>query len=293
MAARKRPESAALTPLHAGASRKTKAIASPATTAPAKSKAKPERATPPKRARLVKVIHQVDDPNAPIDSVQPHPDNANKADQDQLEESIDENGYYGWLIAQKSTGYVLVGNHRWRVLKARGTKTTRISFLDVDDAAALKILATDNGTAEHGKRDPTALEALLLKITGGDASRLKGTGYRGTTTAAEMMERIKAGQKKPEPPTPFDDDDEGEFSGQDEHPDRDPEDRESSKPRQTKDAARHPLPIVLTNAEKRDWDACKALVGKKNDRVCFLALLGVFRRAESQGLLEQLRAEPA
>lgn len=36
---------------------------------------------------------------------------------------------------------------------------------------------------------------------------------------------------------------------------------------------RHPLPIVLTNAEKRRWDEHKATLGVKDDRAALMALL--------------------
>lgn len=287
-----------LNPRKATSGRKTKAIATPAPAKHAKTKgkakpsAKPGRQTPPKRERRVKFVHQTHDPIAPIDSVQPHPDNPNKGDAAQLGESIDENGFVGAIIVQASTGYIVAGNHRWRLLKSRGETTAPIIRADLDDATALRLLLADNATAEHGKRDATALEALLAKITGGDATKLKGTGYRGVSGIGEMMDRIRG---KAPAATPFDDSDEdgGDFSGQDEHDDSpDPEDSESSSKSDTKSLARHVVPIVLTNAEKRTWDAVKTGIGVKHDGRCFQVVLDVYRRAEEQGLLDQLRAEP-
>ena len=42
---------------------------------------------------------------------------------------------------------------------------------------------------------------------------------------------------------------------------------------QNDDVPRHPLPIVLTNAEKRRWDERKAALGVRDDRAALLALL--------------------
>ncbi len=42
-----------------------------------------------------------------------HPKNPRKGNVDLIIESIEENGFYGALIVQKSTGYILTGNHRF------------------------------------------------------------------------------------------------------------------------------------------------------------------------------------
>lgn len=294
-------ESANLNPRKAPASHKKKAIAAPAPSKPAKAKgkakqsAKPARQTPAKRERRVNFVHQTVDLRAPIESVQPHPKNANEADQEQLAESVDANGFIGTILVHASTGNIIAGNNRWKLLKQRGETTCPVTFADVDDETAERILAADNATAAGGKRDPTRIETLLASITGGNAAKLKGTGYRGVSGIAEMMDRIRG--KSSTPATPFDDSDEdrgGEFSGQDEHPGPDPEDGESSSRSRsdTKSLKRHPLPIVLDNAEKREWDGWKILVGKKNDGFCFQQLMRIYRRAQDEGLLEQLRAEP-
>ena len=53
----------------------------------------------------------------PIDSIQPHPRNARQGDIGAIVESIKANQFYGACVVQRSTRYILVGNHRWRAAK--------------------------------------------------------------------------------------------------------------------------------------------------------------------------------
>jgi ParB-like chromosome segregation protein Spo0J len=46
-----------------------------------------------------------------------HPRNVNHGDLGAILESIDANGFYGAIVAQRSTGYILAGNHRYMALR--------------------------------------------------------------------------------------------------------------------------------------------------------------------------------
>ncbi len=52
-----------------------------------------------------------------IDSICPHERNVNQADLGALLQSVEANGFYGFIVVQKSTGKILAGNHRWRTLR--------------------------------------------------------------------------------------------------------------------------------------------------------------------------------
>jgi hypothetical protein len=83
---------------------------------------------------------------APIESISPHPRNPNQGDVAAIRESIDVNGFYGACIVQKSTRFILAGEHRWRAEKEREQTHVPVLFVDVDDETALRILLADNGT---------------------------------------------------------------------------------------------------------------------------------------------------
>lgn len=112
--------------------------------------------------------------NVAIDELLPHPQNPRRGNLDVIKASITRNGFYGAVVAQKSTKFLLVGNHRCQAAKELGHKTVPTLWLDVDDVTALRILLVDNRAndlADHNTRD---LAKLLERLR--DES-LDGTGY--------------------------------------------------------------------------------------------------------------------
>lgn len=107
----------------------------------------------------------------PVGDLKSHPDNPRKGNIDALAESIRINGFYGAIVVQQSTGYILVGNHRWQAAKAVGLKKVPVIYVDVDDEGARKILLADNRTSDMSTYDESALVKLLSSID------LAGTGY--------------------------------------------------------------------------------------------------------------------
>jgi len=55
-----------------------------------------------------------------IHTIRPHPRNPRKGDVDLIEESINENGFFDPIGVQKSTGFIIDGNHRWKAAKKLG-----------------------------------------------------------------------------------------------------------------------------------------------------------------------------
>jgi hypothetical protein len=96
----------------------------------------------------------------PIDDLQPHPQNYNNGDTDEIGNSILTNGMYRPVYFQKSTGYILAGNHTWTECKELGAEIIPRIELDVDDVTALRILTGDNLIAALARPD----RAMLLNI---------------------------------------------------------------------------------------------------------------------------------
>lgn len=112
----------------------------------------------------------------PIDAVQPHPDNNNNGDIDEIDASIEVNGMYRPIMAQTSSGNILAGNHTWMALAGRGAQQVPVVWLDVDDEDALRILLGDNYIAAKAIRDNAATARLLTRLAATD-KQLLGTGY--------------------------------------------------------------------------------------------------------------------
>ena len=151
----------------------------------------------------------------PAHLLQKHPANPRQGNLEAIKESIAVNGWHGTIVAQRGSGYILAGNHRWEAAsdifgngwssadgstvvqpgtvpglevatkgKHRGMLLVPVHYRDVDDDTALRILLADNRTGDLATYDEPQLLQLLLQIEQGgelvgmDASEaLAGTGY--------------------------------------------------------------------------------------------------------------------
>jgi hypothetical protein len=123
----------------------------------------------------MKVIDQEFDPAIDIDSIKEHPENPRRGDDRAVGESIDRNGFFGGILIQKSTGYVIAGNTRYRVLSNEGVASIPGFWVDCDDETATRIMLADNRTSDLAFYDDEALFALLKGLV--DSEGLDGTGY--------------------------------------------------------------------------------------------------------------------
>lgn len=112
----------------------------------------------------------------PIDAVKPHPDNPHKGDLPVIRESIENNGFYGSVIVQKSTGFILAGNHRYLAALETGAKEIPVTWIDVEDDQAARIMLADNRTSDLGSYDDEILSNLLESLKESTGTLL-GTGY--------------------------------------------------------------------------------------------------------------------
>lgn len=129
----------------------------------------------------------------PLDAVQQHPQNVNEADVGAIHESVEVNGFYGSIVVQRSTGYILAGNHRWLAAAHAGATEIPVTWVDVDDATALRILLADNRTTRKGQDNKAELADLLQSILNDEGS-LEGSGY----DADDLDDLLK--DLDPEPP---------------------------------------------------------------------------------------------
>ena len=124
--------------------------------------------------------------------LKPHPRNPRQGDVGAIHQSIEANGFYGAVVAQKSTGHVLAGNHRLLAAKHANAEEVPVMWVDVDDATALRILLADNRTNDLASYDDGALAELLQGIMQ-DAGTLDGTGYDG-----DALDELLAGLHVPD-----------------------------------------------------------------------------------------------
>jgi DNA modification methylase len=142
----------------------------------------------------------------PVDEVRMHPDNAKRGDVTAIAGPIGRNGFYGALVVQRSTGYILVGNHRWLAAREEGLDELPVIWVDCDADEARRIMVADNRTSELGGFDEEALAALLRSFDGD----LEGTGYTLDDLAALLNgdvgpagEQLTDVDDVPDPPPPI------------------------------------------------------------------------------------------
>ena len=80
----------------------------------------------------------------PIQNLQKHPRNVNQGDTGAIYQSIEANGFYGALVVQKGTGYILAGNHRYDAAVQSGFTEVPVTWLDVDDDRAERLRMSRN-----------------------------------------------------------------------------------------------------------------------------------------------------
>jgi hypothetical protein len=96
-----------------------------------------------------------------IDSVQPHPRNVRQGDVGAISISLEAHGQYKPILVQKSTGYIVAGNHTWQAAKALGWSEIAVQHLELDDDKAVRILLADNRSTDLASYDDHALAELL------------------------------------------------------------------------------------------------------------------------------------
>jgi len=135
----------------------------------------------------------------PISELREHPDNPRRGDEATIEASMRAHGFYGVVVAQRSTGRILIGNHRTRVARRLGYTHLPVSLVDVDDDQARRLLLVDNRSNDIAGYDDEALARLLDDLDG----VFDGTGYDAADLRA-LLDRIEPDPLDPDTLTPFD-----------------------------------------------------------------------------------------
>jgi len=124
-----------------------------------------------------------------ITNLIPYPANPREGDVGAIIESLEANGQYRPIVANKRTGHILTGNHTYLAAKALGWFEIAVSWVDVDEDQELKIVLIDNRTSDLATYDTVELKTHLVNSAG----QFKGTGFQ----AEDVSEILSGGQSKP------------------------------------------------------------------------------------------------
>jgi ParB-like chromosome segregation protein Spo0J len=137
------------------------------------------------------ITRKPQEPNEAIENVDPttlslHPENPRQGDVGAIVTSIEKNGWFGTLVAQRKTRQVLAGNHRLQAAIALEMDSVPVYWVDVDESEAKRILLADNRTSDLATWDDTILVTLLEALATND--ELLGSGYDGDDLDALLYE---------------------------------------------------------------------------------------------------------
>lgn len=108
----------------------------------------------------------------PIDSLTPYQDNPRRGDLEAIKESLAANGQYRPIVVNRRTGEVLAGNHTLRAAEQLGWTRIAVTWVDVDEETARRIVLVDNRSNDLAGYDDALLASILE-----DLPDLEGTGY--------------------------------------------------------------------------------------------------------------------
>lgn len=109
----------------------------------------------------------------PVGSVRPVLGNPRRGNVEVIAESLERNGQYRPIVVNKRSGEILAGNHTYAAARHLGWERIAVTFVDVDEDQAARIILADNRTADVG----TYHDDLLLAMLRGLDGDLEGTGY--------------------------------------------------------------------------------------------------------------------
>lgn len=112
----------------------------------------------------------------PVADLKSHPRNPRVGNVDLIRASIRQNGWYGVVLVQAETNYIVAGNHRVEAARQEGIESVPVVYLDVDDERAERILLADNRLGDWGGYDDTKLLDILQSVAASEMG-LAGTGW--------------------------------------------------------------------------------------------------------------------
>lgn len=106
------------------------------------------------------------------DALTPYPGNPRRGNVAAIAESLTTHGQYRPIVVNKRNNQVLAGNHTLEAAKQLGWEEIAVTYVDVNDEQAARIVLVDNRSNDLAGYDSADLAALLGELDG-----LDGTGY--------------------------------------------------------------------------------------------------------------------
>lgn len=115
----------------------------------------------------------------------PASENARRGDETAIGEAIENLGFWGVLVAQETSGKIIVGNHRYRSGLAHGMTVFNVEWWDVDDRTATRMAIADNRHSDLSRFDLPVLTDQLADLPD---EEFAGTGFTRDDLDAMLAE---------------------------------------------------------------------------------------------------------
>lgn len=132
-------------------------------------------------------VGQVD--SVAINSLEGYPTNPRRGDIDAIAQSLKAHGQYRPIVVQHGTNYILAGNHTYKAAKKLGWKKIKVTYIEVDEQTARKIVLADNRLTDLAGYNEPLLKNLLQALP-----ELEGTGF--TQSEVDTLDRLTSGDEK-------------------------------------------------------------------------------------------------
>lgn len=124
-----------------------------------------------------------------ISSLEAYPTNPRRGDIEAIAQSLKSHGQYRPIVIQNGTNFILAGNHTYKAAKKLGWKKIKVTYIEVDETTARRIVLADNRLTDLAGYNEPLLKSLLQALP-----ELDGTGF--TASEVETLDRLTSGEEK-------------------------------------------------------------------------------------------------
>ena len=123
------------------------------------------------------------DLTVPLEQLRHYSRNPRRGRVDVIAESLARNGQYRPVVANRRTGEVLAGNHTLAAAQHLGWTELAVTWVDVDEEQAARIVLVDNKASDLAQNDDATVIELLQLLPD-----LEGTGFYDKDLAALLAD---------------------------------------------------------------------------------------------------------
>ena len=124
-----------------------------------------------------------------LNTLESYPTNPRRGDIEAIAQSLKAHGQYRPIVVQYGTNFILAGNHTYKAAKKLGWKKIKITYVEVDEESARRIVLADNRLTDLATYNEPLLKSLLTALP-----ELEGTGF--TQSEVETLDRLMNGKDK-------------------------------------------------------------------------------------------------